>query len=162
MPNSVYAPPTKLKSLRVGDATDNAIWLSVFVRAYDWVCVVFLLVYERVCFVYAVSHQRSHMTFLIFSQGDRSLSPVLGTRQAHHLSRTSLRTETVVWEYAQHRPTPKLSASGGSAEESRTPTPTASSHHGLLMYWTGNDWIFFGIPDRLKRIHILLNIGFSF
>ncbi|XP_042230641.1 cubilin-like isoform X10 [Homarus americanus] len=28
--------------------------------------------------------------------GDRSLSPVLGARQAHHLSRTSLRTETVV------------------------------------------------------------------
>ncbi|MPC31211.1 hypothetical protein E2C01_024493 [Portunus trituberculatus] len=29
-------------------------------------------------------------------QGDRNLSPVLGARQAHHLSRTSLRTETVV------------------------------------------------------------------
>ncbi|XP_042885956.1 cubilin-like isoform X1 [Penaeus japonicus] len=34
--------------------------------------------------------------FASVDSGDRSLSPVLGTRQAHHLSRTSLRTETVV------------------------------------------------------------------
>ncbi|XP_071539486.1 cubilin-like isoform X3 [Panulirus ornatus] len=34
--------------------------------------------------------------FASVDSGDRSLSPVLGARQAHHLSRTSLRTETVV------------------------------------------------------------------
>ncbi|XP_064103778.1 cubilin-like isoform X5 [Macrobrachium nipponense] len=34
--------------------------------------------------------------FASVDSGDRSLSPVLGARKAHHLSRTSLRTETVV------------------------------------------------------------------
>lgn len=88
-------------------------------------------------------------------QGDRNLSPVLGARQAHHLSRTSLRTETVVWDYAQHHPPCGLIPPGGGAEESRTPTPTASSHHGLLMYWMTHSWRPF-TPRQIGQHHQLV------